>query len=399
MRWNVILVIVLLLMVTACGKNRIDTVQQQEGVKLYTAMNDDVRVSEKYFDGEEARSIADLVKAECPQGVGDTFARLTFDAKSSTLVVYTDKEGAKVLCSVYKPKDQKAIDLKKASDATDPTTALLVNGKPITYDQIKQQLAALPKESQTDTNTINLLVNRMINDEMLRQQAEKISVTADEIAAQRKIVLTQANLTEDGLTEQLKTQGRTVEDFNAALKEQAQLQSLLDTRLRLKDLTISDEDMKNFYLQNPNQFLQSEQAVARIILSGSSGKTLEQGQNTAREVAAKLNNTDFCALVKQYSDEQTSKDKCGVYVIPKGVIDPNLEVAVFNTPVNQTSVVSTNAGIYFVQTMQVVPAQVVPYPQAAGTLQSNLRNAIFQQRLNLYLTTLRGEATIVSYLG
>jgi parvulin-like peptidyl-prolyl isomerase len=85
--------------------------------------------------------------------------------------------------------------------------------------------------------------------------------------------------------------------------------------------------------------------------------------------------------------------------VPRGVLNPDLEAASFGTPVNQTSVVTTEQGIHLVQTLQVVPTQVVPYQQVAGTLQSSLYTTVLQQRLNLYLQLLRVDADIVSYLG
>jgi len=131
----------------------------------------------------------------------------------------------------------------------------------------------------------------------------------------------------------------------------------------------------------------------------SAGKTLDEGRSRATFILNQMDERDFCELVKEYSDDAQSKDKCGVYVITRGVIDPNLELAAFSTPVNQSSVVTTDAGIHIVQTLQVVPAQVVPYTQVAQNVQLGLKNQEFQQRLNLYIVTLRNNADIVSYLG
>jgi peptidyl-prolyl cis-trans isomerase C len=273
-----------------------------------------------------------------------------------------------------------------------------VNGHVITIVQVQQAIAALPQNTPRDENTINLVANRLINDELLREEAAHVEVSDQEVAEMRAKLMAQANVTEEQVKKNLASQGLTAEDFDKAVKEQAQLQKLLEERLLLKEFSVSEEDARNYYLQNPNQFLQSEQAMMRTIIISSKERTLDQGRARAQEIIAKLNSTDFCALVNEYSDDE-NKDKCGVYVVPRGVLDPNLELAAFSTPANQTSVVTTNDGIYLVQTIQVQPAQVVPYTQIAASVQNDLRNAIFQQRLNLYLGTLRQEATIVSYLG
>jgi parvulin-like peptidyl-prolyl isomerase len=400
MRKVVYVIMFMLLLTIACtGPSREQAIKGQEAVKLYLAMNHDVQYSDKSFSGSDATAIADLVTAECPQGVGDSFVRTTIDSRASTLIIYSDMSGKNITCSVLKPKQAKQIVMKKLAEAPDNETIVTVNGQKITISQVQRALATLPESTPRDDNTVNLLLNSLINDELLRQEANEVEVTDKEIADRRAAIMAQANVTEEQITKNLAAQGLTMEDFEISVKEQTRLQKLLDERLLLKESSVSEEDARNYYLANPNQFLQSEQAVMRMILISSNGRTLDQGTARAQEVATKLNSTDFCELVVQYSDDAATKEKCGVYIVPRGVIDANLELASFSTPVNQTSVVRTNTGIYFVQTLQVQPAQVIPYNQIAGNVETGLRNAILQQRLNLYLSVLRAEADITSYLG
>ena len=187
--------------------------------------------------------------------------------------------------------------------------------------------------------------------------------------------------------------------FDASIEQQAKLNKLLSTRLLTDELNVTDEQAREYYLTNTNQFVQPEQAAARFLIITSKDKTPAQDQQLQQEITSKLNKTDFCTLVSEYSDDQNSKDKCGLYLVPRGVLAPNLETAAFSTPTNQTSVVTTNQGVYFIQTVQVTPAGVTAYPQVALTLQSTLRNALLQQRLELYLTMLRANANITTYLG
>jgi foldase protein PrsA len=393
------IVFLLILLVACAGSSREEAIKGQEAVKLYLAMNYDVKYNDKVFSGEEARAIEDLVKAECPQGVGESFVRTTIDSRASTLVIYSDKSGKNISCSVFKPKAQKPVILKSHLEAPTNDTLVTVNGEAIKIQEVQQALAALPEDTPRDENTVNLLLNRFINDKLLQQEAAKITVTQEEIAERRAAVVTQANITEEQIRQNLESQGLTMADFDKSIKEQVQLQKLLDQRILIKEFDISEEDARNYYLSNPNQFLQSEQAVMRMILISSNGRSREEGAARAQEIAVRLNSTDFCELVKEYSEDTPTKEKCGVYIVPRGILDPNLELAAFSTPVNQTSVVTTNNGIYFVQTIQVQSAQVIPYTQIATNVQAGLRNAIFEQRLNLYVSVLRHEAEIVSYLG
>jgi peptidyl-prolyl cis-trans isomerase C len=392
-----ILVIVLAL-VSCSGVSRQSTVEDHDIVRLFTAINQDVKYADTVFKGDDAKAVADLVKVECPQGVGEEFARVILEARSSTLTIYTSPDGEQVYCTILKPNEQRSIVLKSAAEAPDQDTALLVNGQPVTIAQIQSALAQLPNVAN-DTATLNQVVNRVVNDELLRQEAAKVEVGEDEVAKVRASVLQQSNLTEEQLRQQLAAQNVSMQQFEQSARAQAQLEKLLTERLLLDEISVSEEDARNYYLENPNQFLRSEQAVGRYIYISLAGRSAEEAQVRAQDVYDKINSTDFCALVKEYSDDPQSKDNCGVYVIAHGVINPNLENAFFSTPANMTSVVTTDAGVYFVQTLQVNPTQVVPYAQIGQHVQSGLRNMLFEQRLNLYLMTLRAQANITSYLG
>jgi parvulin-like peptidyl-prolyl isomerase len=399
MRRVIVSLIFIALLVMACAPSRESTIQGIPGVKLFYAMNDNVTYTEKAFSGDDAKSIADLVEAECPQGVGGTFVRVALDAKATTLILYTTTDGKNVTCSVLKPKEQKPIQTLAPSDAPGNGTALTVNGQPITIAQLQTAINALPTSTPRDNNTITLVVNQLINDELLRQAASKVMVSADDIAAARKAILAQANITEEQLPAQLQKNNATPEAFDKQVETQARLQNLLIQRLLINEINVTESDAQAYYMANPNAFLRTEQAVMRQVFISGENRTQQQLVARAQMVAELLNTTDFCEIVTRYSDDTQSKANCGVYIIPRGVIDPNLEMAGFTTPANSTAIVQTANGVHFVQTLQVTPAQVIPYGQVATGLQSDLRNSLFQQRLNLYVTTLRSDADIVSFLG
>ncbi|KKW36499.1 MAG: hypothetical protein UY85_C0084G0001 [Candidatus Peribacteria bacterium GW2011_GWB1_54_5] len=217
----------IVLFVIACSP-REDTIKESPAVRLFTAINGEVDYTEKVFSGSDAVAFADLVKTECPQGVGDEFVRVTLDASSATLVLYTSKDGKTVTCSVLKPKEQRRVVVKTQDEAPNEDTAFMVNGGAITITQLQAAIDALPQNVPRDTNAIALAANQLINDELLRQEAAKIEVGADEIAAARASVLLQANLTEETLPARLSERGVSTEDFESQILAQAKLQALLD---------------------------------------------------------------------------------------------------------------------------------------------------------------------------
>lgn len=401
MRKLIVGIVFVLLFLVACTTPSLQgKVQNQEVVKIFTAMSGgDVEYSEAKFSGADAKSIADLVGAECPQGVGEEFTRVTLEGKGMSLVLYTDLSGDETSCVLFKPDLQTPIEYLASDEAPAEGVALTVNGEQMMLSQVQSVLDSLPEETPRDENTLGQVLNQMVNDELLRQEASMMSLSDEDMDAARSSWLSQQNLTEEALTELLVAQDVSVDEFYESLYAQARLTKLLQERLLLSDIAIAEEDARQFYLDNPNQFVQAEQAIMRHILVSAQGRSPEELGQRTQMILSRLNTTDFCQLVSDYSDDQQNKESCGVYVITRGIIDPNLEYASFNTPVGQTSVVTLDTGVHLVQTVRVVPAQVVPFAQVSQNLQNTLANTVFQQRLNLYLTMLRSDAEIKIYLA
>ena len=394
MKKNILFVVILLgLFLVACQSQE-QSLKSEPVVKLFYAMNADVNYSETAFSGDAAKAVSEMAKVECPQGVGDSFTRATFTSKALTLTVYAANKN--ITCSIIKQNTVEGIVQKKITEAPDDQTIITVNGKQITKQQLQKAVSLLPNTTTIDNNMVAQLADSLINDEILRQEQEKVTVNESEIAKVRVSVLKQLGITEENVTALLKKQGLDAAAFDLQIEQQAKLEKLLSKKLLTDEIQITESAMKEYYLANTNEFVQSDQAIMRhIFLKG----TPDQTAKLAQIVSSSLNKTDFCELVNQYSDDTESKANCGIYTIPRGVVDPSLERAAFTTPTNQTSVVTTKDGIHFVQSLQVTNAQVVPYNKIVGNLQSGLRNAIFQQRLNLYLSILRANSNITTYLG
>ncbi len=343
-------------------------------VQIFTRMSGTVEYTEVSFTGEDAAAVVDLVKAECPSLEGE-FVRGTLKGRGASLIVYLNPNDS-IVCSIFRPEKPAVKVVQEGPEGV----AATVNGNDIPATMVQRALAALPKEQRS----VNTALNSVVNDELLRQEAADIVVTDEEVAAARSRIgssFSQEQLS--GL------------DIDSLAEDRARLTKLLNDRLMVENISVSEESARNYYLQNTNQFIQSEQAVMRHILVGRENQTRDELLSRAQEVAKRIGTTDFCTLVREYSDDK--KEGCGTYTIPRGVVDPNLESAAFTTPAGNTTVVETPAGIHFVQTLRVIPAQVVSFSNVSEQLQTTLRNTVAQQRLNLYLQMLRGSADIVVY--
>ena len=362
-------VLALLLVLTACSTTDPATLAPE--ARLFTAMHaGDATVKATVFDVEDAAALGDLVRLECP-GLSAPFSRIVLSAGNDSLVIYTAAD--RVACAVSKPAPARDVVYRPRDEAPAPEVAVTVNGEPITYQRIQEQLDRVPGLTE---ETVPVVVNALINAELLRQESALVTITDED-----------------------RERARLATEDEAMVDESARLDRLLRDRLLLDEVNVTEEAAKDAYLADPGRFLRSEQAVARLLYIGSDGRTVEGINAIVREVATRLPAEEFCALVREYSEDDRSREECGVYVLPRGVLDPDLEAAAFGTPQNRTAVVVTGAGVYFVQTIQVLPASIVPYPDVSGALRADLRDRVVQERLNRYVAILRSRADVVSYLG
>lgn len=384
------------LFLTACAVSERVAIGTPEA-RLFTALHaGEVTVASTAFDATRANALIDLVREECPNGLSARFTRTVLAGGNDTLVIYTIPDADAPVCMVYKPARAPAAILRAPADAPDPEVALTVNGAPITAARIRERLAATPVNT---SDQLDAVIQGLLDEELLRQAALAIEPSEEDLAAARIAALDALGATEETLDAALATAGVDRDGFDAQVRTAAAVSRLLRERLLLDEVEVTDADAQAVYLADPNRFVRSEQAVMRAITIASDGRTLEEGERLAREVADRIPAAEFCALVRTYSDDAQTRENCGVYVIPRGVVDARLEAAAFGTPVNKTAVVVTDTGIYFVQTLQILPQAVVPYADVSVSLRSSLRDRIVQERLFLYLAVLRSQATVVSYLG
>ncbi len=387
--------ICVVLFLAACSVQVQNDYSNFEFVELYNAMSSG-QVVQKDTLYSESDGMMDLVSNECPEKLPDKFRRVVLEGTGSSLVFYTDAKGDELYCSLFKP-DEEDIQYRPANETPEEGVVVVVNGVNVYLESVQRELDALSQSVPRDENALGQAINRAINNELIRQESLEMVVSEQDLEESRERVLGTLGLTEESLSTQIEDGVVDSEVFSSLVEEQARINKLLQERVLIGNIDVEDEQLQEFYMNNPNQFLRAESAVMRQILVSSSGRTAEQLQSRAQAVANFLQNNDFCETVNRFSDLEEGKNSCGTFVVPRGILQPDLEYSAFNTAENQTAVVQTDAGIHFVQTLQVVPAQMVPYSQAATQLEETLVNSVLQQRLAMYFLMLRGEADIVAY--
>ncbi|MFS8651773.1 MAG: peptidylprolyl isomerase [Caldibacillus sp.] len=234
----------------------------------------------------------------------------------------------------------------------------LVDGEKITKEELTDRLISLYGEK---------VLNQLIVNKMIEIDAEKqgIEVSEDELNEELDKYYSMYG-GEENFASFLEMSGFKLEDFKDDVKLSLLLDQILEERIE-----ISDEEMKEYFEENKEDFAQEEQVEASHILV--------EDKETAFEVINKLNNgADFAELAKEYSIDEKTKDKGGeLGYFGKGEMVKEFEEEVFAMEVNTISKpVETQYGFHVIKKTDHKPYQEANFED----VKEEVRQAILEQK-------------------
>ena len=181
---------------------------------------------------------------------------------------------------------------------------------------------------------------------------------------------------------------------------------MVDRELR-SHVTITDEQLKQFYDQNGEQFERPETVrAAHILLSTRDAVTgQEVSEETKKERKQQIDRIlerakkgeEFAALAREYSEDPGSKNTGGEYTFARGQFrNPEFENAAFALKTNEISgVVTTAFGYHIIKLYEKMPAQKLELAKVKDDLKDGLsRREVQEKLLPDYLKSLKKEANL-----
>ncbi|RQD65576.1 SurA N-terminal domain-containing protein [Desulfonatronovibrio magnus] len=182
----------------------------------------------------------------------------------------------------------------------------LVDGKSITLFELDARMRHLIglfddvdisqiPESQL-RQTQQQVLQQMINDLLLKQEAEKfgIEVTQREISNHIEQIKIENNFTKEQFEQTLRQQGLTREVFEDQIKDSIIRQRVLSMMVRRK-IVVTQDEIKAYYQNNIDQFAQEKQVHLKVILVPTKG----HAQRVREEIMA--GRMDFNSAAQEFS--------------------------------------------------------------------------------------------------
>jgi parvulin-like peptidyl-prolyl isomerase len=288
-------------------------------------------------------------------------------------------------------------------------TAALVNGSEISNLRLERHFDEYVKgKGRNITKMINPKVykklkrealDQLIDKELLWQEARRrgIEVSAEDVAAALREQEAQYK-SRDAYLRKLENAGFDEKSYAEYVRREIAIQRCAETAFAPKPVT--DADIHEFYVANPDKFRIPEQARARHVLIKLPANADAAQRQAARvrieDVLAKARKgEDFAELARRYSEDTSASLGGDLGLFARGRMVAPFDEAVFSLkPGKISGVVETEFGYHVVKVEERIPGRVVSEDEARERIRAAMTAARRDEAVREGLKGLRAQAKI-----
>jgi peptidyl-prolyl cis-trans isomerase SurA len=313
----------------------------------------------------------------------------------------------------------------KKQVAAGPDVWAVVDGKEIHRAEVEKYFRTRvnpegPPPSQEEALSLKLsILDELVNNEILLEHANKTNVVASDAEVEDKFTESKNPYTEEEFQRKLRDSGITVDDLKAELRREVSIQKLINREI-ISKITVTDQDVIDFYNQNRAQFNLAEPRIhlAQVVVTPRPDPTVHNRKNDkstndaeARKKVAlleeKLNTgADFSQLAMDYSEDSSAATGGDLGFIPESSFnqsDPALKKAALTLrPGEVSQPIAVRTGGYVIVKMlakEQAGQRELTDPQVQQAIRDTLRNRKEQLLRMAYLTEARNNAQVINYLA
>jgi peptidyl-prolyl cis-trans isomerase SurA len=300
-----------------------------------------------------------------------------------------------------------------------------VNGKDITTSQLDKAFQAhlngaeQPPSIEEQQDLKLQVLNQMINDQILLEQANAAGLNATDAEVDVKFNEFKSQYTEEKFKELLNEQKMSVDDIRSELRKSITIDKLVNKEITSK-ISVTDAEIKAFYDKNKESFnLPESYHIAHILVTPVPDPDLHNGKNDdakspeeAKAKAARLlkdvqSGRDFATVAKESSEDPSSGPNGGdLNFQPLQAIegiDPRLGQAVQKMRTGETypQVIETRYGFHIVKLLEKDAGgqKDLTDPRVQAQVRMVIFNRKDQTLKNAFSEAARNKATVMNYLA
>ncbi|MFP4117356.1 MAG: peptidylprolyl isomerase [Candidatus Woesearchaeota archaeon] len=278
--------------------------------------------------------------------------------------------------------------------------AATVDGQEIYVSEVEEHFENIPEQMRAGM-TEEVLLDQLISQEVLIQEAEKqdITVSEEDIDEELDYAMDQAGWSSEEFEEVLAAQGMTKDDLRDLYRVSIVIDELIQQKV-LDGIDITRDDVAEFFEQNKEEFTPSDDEVrASHVLISTEQREEEEAREIAEEVVEKARDgEDFAQLVSEYSDDPSAEQNEGdLGFFTESEMVPEFSEAVFS--LNETGEISepikTDFGFHVIKLTDMRKEGDEPeLDDVYDQVEENLLNQRNSEAVEEYIMGLREESDI-----
>jgi peptidyl-prolyl cis-trans isomerase C len=297
-----------------------------------------------------------------------------------------------------------------AVNASEIGIAAIVEGTRISEKQLQQAIDNYLQQQGTNVGAIRdpkrfkevraKVLDVLIGQELLWQAASRDKTVADDAEVNQAISQYQAQFDSDSAFDiKLQQGGYNQTTFYQDLRRRISAQKWIDKFVK-NNLEVSADEVHVFYLENGQEFTQTEEIRARHILIKLESGASDEARENARALLSGIRNNivgggDFAALAKQLSQGPSAAKGGDLGYFTRGQMVAPFEQAAFAlAPGEVSEIVETRFGLHLIKLVDRKPPVQYAEKDVSEKIHAYLMQQKYRRAVDEAVSRLKTEATI-----
>lgn len=258
--------------------------------------------------------------------------------------------------------------------------------------QLKSRYSGKELEENLKKAKDNLL-NKMVQDKLLLEEAKKNNLTVSEERVERKLGSIRQNFpTNEEFKKYLERSGMKVSDLKERYRQQFLIDKLVSKKIK-SDITVNPNELLQYYKKNKNKFKRPKRVKVRQIFIPKEVKNASEEINNIKKLLNER--ASFKQVAKEHSKGANAKDGGLLGVREQGELIHEIDKVIFGLKEGEISdVVETDMGYHIFKVEKKYPASAREFKE----VRTKMKNILFQkkakEKFQEYLQKLREDAYV-----
>ena len=308
------------------------------------------------------------------------------------------------LCTVFQSQ--------AAENSDESGKVAVVNGTVISQEQFERNMIPVQEYIEASGNSLSaadlarvkkMVLEEIIRNELLYQECLKNNVEIDDDEINKKYESEKNQFSSDAeFYQRLKELNNSEELYKSQIKRVLAIQRLINQKFKP---TVTDQEIRKYYDDNPDQFKQKSQVRAsHILISVDSTATKAQKDAARKEIEALLarvkGGEDFAAVAKEKSQCPSSVNGGDLGFFPRGeMVKPFEDAAFYMKPGEISNIVETQFGYHIIKLTDKKDEKTIGFEEARQEINKTLKKEKIADSYNKFYADLRDKAKVDIFLN